>query len=71
MRTLYNDIIDNIIGLRLLLASFILFLIFFLGSLGYNMVDGMSFFDGFYMTFITITTIGFSELKICLTQVKY
>lgn len=62
MRTLYNDIIENIVGLRILLASLILFFIFFLGSIGYNFVEGMSLFDGFYMTFITITTIGFSEL---------
>jgi voltage-gated potassium channel len=33
------------------------------GSVGYTLVeDGWSLFDGFYMTLITLTTIGFSEV---------
>ncbi|MGM0587945.1 MAG: potassium channel family protein [Bacteroidota bacterium] len=38
-------------------------LIFTAGTIGYHLIEGMSFFDGFYMTFITITTIGFSEVS--------
>lgn len=45
------------------MAAAFLGVIFILGSTGYLLIEGMSFFDGFYMTFITITTIGFSELK--------
>ena len=34
------------------------------GTLGYTLVeDGWSLFDGFYMTLITLTTIGFGEVS--------
>ncbi|MDX1671067.1 MAG: potassium channel protein [Balneolaceae bacterium] len=63
MRTVFNDIIDNVIVFRILIASGILLVIFALGSIGYHFIENMSFFDGFYMTFITITTIGFREVS--------
>lgn len=59
----YSDIIENTILIRIGIATALLVVIFALGSLGYHFIEGMSFFDGFYMTFITITTIGFSEIK--------
>lgn len=62
MNGFYNNIIDNIIALRIIIASVILMIIFLIGSSGYHLIEGMNFFDGFYMTFITITTIGFSEI---------
>lgn len=62
MRGFYNDIIDNIIALRIAIALFILAIVFIIGSMGYHFIEGMRLFDGFYMTFITITTIGFAEL---------
>lgn len=63
MRRLYSDIIDNIVAVRIATAVTILIVIFMLGTIGYHFLEDMDFFDGFYMTFITITTIGFSELK--------
>ena len=33
------------------------------GTLGYATVDHMSLFDAFYMTIITISTVGFSEIR--------
>jgi voltage-gated potassium channel len=33
------------------------------GSIGYVLVEGWSFSDGLYMTFITLTTIGFGEVR--------
>lgn len=33
------------------------------GTLGYCYVEGMSIFDAMYMTVITISTVGFSEIK--------
>ncbi len=33
------------------------------GTLGYAMVEKMSFFDALYMTIITISTVGFSEIQ--------
>ncbi|TYP93937.1 voltage-gated potassium channel [Fodinibius salinus] len=62
MNTFYNNVIDNIIATRIAIALSILVVVFVVGSFGYNIIEGMSSFDGFYMTFITITTIGFSEL---------
>lgn len=62
MQKFYNDFIENIIALRIAIALSILVIVFFIGSVGYHLIEGMAFFDGFYMTFITITTIGFSEL---------
>ena len=62
MRSFYSDIIENRILTRIGIATALMVMIFILGSLGYHFIEGMSFFDGFYMTFITITTIGFSEL---------
>jgi voltage-gated potassium channel len=44
------------------LALFVV-LIVITGTIGYTLVeDGWSYFDGFYMTLITLTTIGFSEV---------
>ena len=37
-------------------------IILLLGSLGYHFIEGWSVLDGFYMTVITITTIGFREV---------
>lgn len=41
---------------------FILF-IFFAGTTGYMFTENYSFLDAFYMTIITITTVGFEEVK--------
>jgi len=63
MNRFYNDIIDNIIALRIVIALTVLVIVFIIGSVGYHLIEDMRFFDGFYMTFITITTIGFSEIE--------
>ncbi len=42
----------------LLLVSTLLF-----GTAGYTIIEDMSIFDSFYMTIITISTVGFSEIK--------
>ncbi|MDX2470172.1 MAG: potassium channel protein [SAR324 cluster bacterium] len=38
-----------------------LFLIIFLGSLGYHLIEHWDWFDSLYMTVITLTTIGYQE----------
>jgi voltage-gated potassium channel len=43
-------------------ASFVMLIIFTLGSTGYHFIEDMTWFEGLYMTFITISTIGFTEL---------
>jgi voltage-gated potassium channel len=37
-------------------------LILLIGTLGYHFIEGWSYLDGFYMTVITVTTIGFKEV---------
>ncbi len=38
------------------------------GTLGYHYFEDMTFFDAFYQTIITITTVGFSEIKPLSTE---
>ena len=43
---------------------FIIFiLIFLIGTLGYMIIEGWTAFDSFYMTGISITTVGFWETR--------
>jgi voltage-gated potassium channel len=60
---LYASIVENEALRRISLASVLMFFIFLIGSLGYHYIEGMSFFDGLYMSFITISTIGFTEVQ--------
>ncbi|MFP8489702.1 potassium channel family protein [Gracilimonas sp. Q87] len=63
LKKLQNYSIENAATIRIVLATVFLGIVFFLGSVGYHVIEGLSFFDGFYMTFITITTIGFREVS--------
>ena len=55
--------LENSVLFRIGMAFLLLITIFIIGTSGYHFLEGMKWFDGLYMTFITITTIGFSELK--------
>ena len=48
---------------RIRLAFILLFCIIAFGTVGYHIFEGMPFFDAFYMVLITISTVGFSEIK--------
>ncbi len=48
---------------RLRIAFTLLSATIFLGTIGYYVVEDMSLFESFYMTLITISTVGFSEVK--------
>ena len=48
---------------RLRLSLTLLALTLAFGTLGFHFVESMSFFDALYMTIITISTVGFSEIK--------
>lgn len=48
---------------RLLVSLFLLCLIIASGTLGYCHFEGMQIFESFYMTLITISTVGFGEIK--------
>ncbi len=62
MIKLFNQFSHNIIAQRIAIATGILGIVFSLGSLGYFFIEDISLFDGLYMTFITISTIGFTEV---------
>lgn len=47
---------------KLYYAIFLLLVIVFTGVLGYMIIEGMSLFDAFYMTIITVSTVGFNEV---------
>jgi len=51
----------NFKRLRISLTLFVLTLLF--GTTGYHLSEGMTLFDSLYMTAITISTVGFSEIK--------
>jgi voltage-gated potassium channel len=58
MSTLRQDSVRNA-----LIAIVLLFLIIFIGTLGYTIVEGYSFGDAFFMTVITMSTVGFREVQ--------
>lgn len=48
---------------KLKLSIFFLFLTIFFGTFGYVIYEDMPVFEAFYMTLITISTVGFSEIR--------
>lgn len=48
---------------KLTLAFFVFLMILAFGTFGYHIVEDMGFFESFYMTIITVSTVGFSEIK--------
>ncbi|MEE9275010.1 MAG: potassium channel protein [bacterium] len=48
---------------RLGLASLLLVMIMVTGIAGYSFIEGWSFFDSFYMTVISLTTVGYNETR--------
>ncbi|MDQ7040822.1 MAG: potassium channel protein [Rhodothermus sp.] len=48
---------------EILLGSLLLLFILLGGTIGYRIIEGWTWIEAFYMTFITLTTIGFSEVR--------
>lgn len=48
---------------RLRISILFLIAVVTLGTVGYTTLEGMDLFDAFYMTLITISTVGFGEIK--------
>lgn len=47
---------------RLVLASALVAAIFFIGTIGYHFIEGAPLWDAFFMTVITLTTVGYREI---------
>lgn len=47
---------------KLLFTLFLIVLIVSFGTFGYMLIEGWNFFDSFYMTIITLTTVGYREV---------
>ena len=48
---------------RIIISIIILIIVYFLGCIGYMMIESMSFLDSIFMTTITITTVGYGVVK--------
>jgi len=47
---------------RILVPALLLGVVLIIGTVGYSVIEGWSFFDAFYMTVITLSTVGFREV---------
>lgn len=50
------------LALRFRIALLLLVATFFVGVAGFRFIEGWPWFDGFYMTLITMTTVGYGEV---------
>ncbi|MCC6372515.1 MAG: potassium channel protein [Bacteroidia bacterium] len=48
---------------RFLIPVFLMLALLITGTLGYIIISGYSFFDAFYMTVITVATVGYGEVQ--------
>ena len=56
---------------KIYLALFLLLAIILSGVLGYMIIEGMSFFDAFYMTITTVSTVGYGDTKVITQTGKF
>jgi voltage-gated potassium channel len=54
---------DSHLVRRVILIGGLLFITLCIGTIGFRVIEGYSLFDAFYMTLITITTVGYRELR--------
>lgn len=56
---------------KLYIAFFVIVLIVIIGVEGFSIIEGYSFVDSLYMTIITISTVGFEEVRPLTTEGRY
>jgi voltage-gated potassium channel len=56
---------------KLILSIVVILFILIAGTVGYEYIEGASFLNAFYMTVITITTVGFNEVFSLSNTGKY
>jgi voltage-gated potassium channel len=56
-------LVDRRLLRRGLVIAGILFITVAIGTVGFSLIEGYEWFDAFYMTLITITTVGYQELR--------
>jgi voltage-gated potassium channel len=54
---------DRRIARRIIIITALLVFTMCIGTLGFRLIENYSFFDAFYMTLITITTVGYQEIR--------
>ncbi|MFZ9451884.1 MAG: ion channel, partial [Bacteroidia bacterium] len=54
---------QNPFSWKILLPLFILLILIVTGTLGYYWIDGFSLINAFYMTVITMATVGYGEIQ--------
>jgi voltage-gated potassium channel len=59
----FDDRISPVSHYKVAKGLFILMVILLIGSVGYMAIEGWDFLDSVYMTVITITTVGFGEVR--------
>ncbi|MEM9001420.1 MAG: potassium channel protein [Bacteroidota bacterium] len=55
---------------KIVLAFILMVLVLCFGAVGYRFISGFSWIEAIYMTIITVTTVGFSEVKPLGTEAK-
>lgn len=50
-------------GWSIVMGSFFIFLVILFGTSGYMMLEGWSFIESVYMVIITLSTVGFMEVR--------
>ncbi len=60
----------NLFGSKIFIALLLLFIVFLIGVFGFYFFSDYSWIDSFYMTVITVATVGFGEVKPLSPQEK-
>lgn len=68
LRTPYEHLLNWFVQLdpsrrEILMSLLALIVVIGSGTLGYRLIEGWPWMDGLFMTFITLTTIGFAEVR--------